>query len=77
MEFKRCVRCGCFFASNNNVCCNCETKDSFDIAKLNNILEEDYNLGSIEDLSTASGVSLSNLNRYISNNKISGINNIL
>lgn len=77
MEFKRCVRCGCFFASNNNVCCNCETKDSFDIAKLNNILEEDDNFNSIEDLSTASGVSLSNLNRYISNNKISGINNIL
>jgi len=76
MEFKRCVRCGCFFMSNNDVCCNCESKDRFDIKKLNNIISEDINFNSIEDLSIASGVNLNNLNRYISNNEISGIDNI-
>lgn len=76
MEFKRCVRCGCFFMSNNDVCCNCESKDKFDIAKLNNIMEEDINFNSIEDLSIASGVNLNNLNRFIADNKISGIDNI-
>ena len=35
MELKKCVRCGCFFASANNVCSNCEAKDRQDIAKLN------------------------------------------
>lgn len=77
MEFKRCVRCGCFFMSNNDVCCNCESKDRFDIAKLNSIIEEDINYNSIEDLSIASGINLNNLNRFISNNKISGIENII
>jgi len=76
MEFKRCVRCGCFFMSNNDVCCNCESKDRFDIAKLNNILEEDYNVNSIQDLSIESGINLNNINRFIANNKIAGIDNI-
>ena len=76
MEFKKCIRCGCFFASNNNICCNCESKDLHDIAKLNNILEENNNFNSVEELSLASGVNLNNLNRFIANDKISGINNI-
>lgn len=73
MEFKRCVRCGCFFMSNNDVCCNCESKDRYDIAKLNNILDEDINFNSVEDLSIVSGVNLNNLNRFIANNKIDNI----
>ena len=77
MEFKKCVRCGCFFASTNNVCCNCESKDNFDIAKLNNYIEENDNFTSIEELSTLSGINLNNLNRFISNKKINGIDNIL
>ena len=72
MEFKKCVRCGCFFASSNNVCCNCESKDSYDIAKLNNIIEENDDFNSIEELSNFSGINLNNINRYISNNKITG-----
>lgn len=76
MEFKRCVRCGCFFMSNNDVCCNCESKDRFDIAKLNNIMDEDISFNSIEDLSIVSGVNLNNLNRFIADNKICGIDNI-
>ena len=76
MEFKRCVRCGCFFVSNNDVCCNCESKDKFDIAKLNTILEEEPTFNSIEELSIESGINLNNLNRFISDHKISGIDNI-
>ena len=33
MEFKKCERCGCFFASNDNVCYNCLTKDRFEMSK--------------------------------------------
>lgn len=76
MEFKKCVRCGCFFASSNSVCSNCEAKDTFDIAKLNNILEENNDFNSIEELSSVSGINLTNINRYIANDKISGIDNI-
>lgn len=74
MEFKKCARCGCFFMSNNDVCCNCESKDRFDIAKLNNFLEENNdNFNSVESLSIASGINLNNLNRFIKNNKITNL----
>ena len=76
MEFKKCARCGCFFMSNNDVCCNCESKDMFDIAKLNSFIEDNISFNSIQDLSIASGVNLNNLNRFIQNNKLSGIDNI-
>lgn len=77
MEFKKCVRCGCFFMSDNSVCCNCETKDKFDIAKLNSIIGENYSINSIEDLSTLSGINTNNINRYITDNKISNIDNTI
>ena len=70
MEFKKWARCGCFFMSNNEVCCNCESKDMSDIAKLNNILEDNININSIQELSCESGITINNLNRYIKNNKI-------
>lgn len=75
MEFKKCMRCGSFFMSDNDVCFNCQSKDKMDIAKLNSILDE-TNFNSLQDLSMSSGVNINNLNRYISNNQIPGIDNI-
>ena len=74
MEFKKCMRCGCFFTSNNNICCNCESKDKLDIAKINSIIDENITYNSIQDLSIASGVNINNLNRFIKNNQISNLN---
>ena len=73
MEFKKCMRCGCFFISDNDVCCNCQSKDKMDIAKLNSILDENSNFNSVEDLSIASGVNVNNLSRFINNNQISNL----
>lgn len=73
MEFKKCMRCGCFFMSDNNVCCNCESKDRMDISKLNSILDETNNFNSIQDLSILSGVNMNNLNRFITNKQISDL----
>lgn len=73
MDFKKCMRCGCFFMSDNNVCCNCESKDRMDISKLNSILDETNNFNSVQDLSILSGVNMNNLNRFISNNQISDL----
>ena len=75
MEFKKCVRCGCFFMSGNDVCCNCQSKDKMDISKLNSILDEN-SFNSVQDLSIESGININNLNRFIANNQIPGINNI-
>lgn len=76
MEFKKCMRCGCFFMSDNDVCCNCQSKDRMDISKLNSISEKNISYNSVQDLSIASGININNLNRFIANNQISGIDNI-
>lgn len=73
MEFKKCVRCGCFFIADDDVCCNCKSRDKMDIAKLNSVLDEGSNFSSVQDLSIASGVNINNLNRFISNNQISDL----
>ncbi len=76
MEFKKCVRCGCFFMSNNDVCCKCETKDRQDIYKLNTIIDTDFNITNLECLSASSGISITNLTRLIKNKEINGLNDI-
>lgn len=73
MEFKRCMRCGNFFVSSNNICADCESKDRNDIAKLNNILDGSPNINSIQELSINSGINPSNIARFIDNNFISPI----
>ena len=74
MEFKKCLRCGCFFSTNNDVCCNCEAKDKIDITRLNSIVNDDICINSIEDLSISSGITINNLNRFIKNKDINGLN---
>lgn len=70
MEFKKCLRCGCFFLSDNNVCCNCAPKDKFELSKINNYIERNLEINSIEELSVNTGISVKNLNRFINNNEI-------
>lgn len=74
MEFKKCLRCGSFFMSNNNVCCNCEPKDKLDISKLNNFMDINSDFTSIEQLSMNTGISSNNLSRFLNNNNVSNPN---
>lgn len=67
MEFKKCSRCGAFYTTSNNVCPNCEPKDNCEQLKLKNFLEENELPSSIEALSTDTGISIKNLNRFLSN----------
>lgn len=71
MELKKCARCGCFFASANDVCCNCEEKDKQDIYNLNNYIVSSPIDTSIESLSFNTGVSAKNISRFIENKIIS------
>ena len=64
MEFKKCERCGCFFVSEDSVCCNCQTKDRADTIKLQSYIEEHGAIGSIEDISAGTGITIKNLNRF-------------
>lgn len=64
MEFKKCARCGCFFVSEDSVCCNCKPKDKFDSIKLQNYLEEHSSPNSLEEISIGTGISIKNLCRF-------------
>lgn len=70
MNLNRCERCGCFFASKNDVCPNCVSKDENDIAQLTTFLTENDKTVSVEDLSLQTGVSLKNVNRFLKDKKI-------
>ena len=67
MKFNKCVRCGSFFASEDNVCPNCQAKDKVDKLALKNYLANNDIPDNIESLAFNSGVSLKNVNRYIQN----------
>ena len=70
MEFKKCLRCGSFFMSDTNVCCNCEPKDKLDIANLNSFINNNSAINTVENLSIGTGISTNNLNRFIQENNI-------
>lgn len=74
MEFKKCLRCGTFFMSDNDVCCNCQIKDRADISILNNFIDENIGITSAEDLSIGTGITTNNINRFIANNSLPNIN---
>ena len=65
MNLNKCERCGCFFASKDCVCPNCRAKDENDINQLKNFLTYSDNSVSVETLSSETGVSLKNVNRYL------------
>ncbi len=75
MEFKKCVRCGSFFLSNNVVCPKCLPKDRCDISKLTNYINDNNITNStITNLSQNTGITLKNINRYINSDVIPKIN---
>ena len=51
MEFKKCCRCGVFFASSNSVCSHCQAKDEQDLYKLNTFMNENGIPVSVSNLS--------------------------
>lgn len=77
MDFKKCARCGSFFMSASNVCCNCEIKDRADIYKATNCMDENPDIASIEDLSFRTGIGINTLNRFVGNNDLPDLRNKL
>lgn len=76
MEIKRCARCGGFFETVNEVCNGCVAKDNKDMGKLKNYLEG-YSYGekalTRAELSFGTGITMKNLNRFLSGQEFSGI----
>ena len=75
MEFRKCDRCGCFFASNDNVCHNCLTKERFEMSKFKTYIEENNisDINSLNELSIGTGLSEKTLNRFLAQDDFSDI----
>ena len=75
MEIKKCVRCGQFFETMNEVCNGCLAKDNKDIGKLKNYFSYGYIAGkvSLGDISNDTGITMKNLNRLLGNEEFEGV----
>ena len=77
MEFKKCERCGCFYTSNDSVCYNCLTKDKYEMSKFKNYINENNlsEINSLNEISSQTGISNKNLNRFLGYEDFSDIAN--
>ena len=74
MEFNKCNRCGSFFIKSGNFWQNCTEKNSANLSKLENYIQDFSGPETLEQLSYNTGISVPNLNRHINSNpKFSGI----
>ena len=64
MNFKKCLRCGCFFSSIDDICPNCAPKDNFEMS---NFLTNQVEDASVADISKGTGIDESNINRFMNN----------
>ena len=65
MEFNKCSRCGNFFVSNDDVCPKCKTKDTLEFETFKNYIERNGINQNLDILSTETGISVKNLNRFL------------
>ena len=73
MNFNKCLRCGCFFSSEDQVCPNCQTKDEVDKKLIRNFLADNDIPESAESLAFQSGVNIKNINRFMQSQEFSSL----
>ena len=71
MNFNKCLRCGCFFSSEDSVCPNCKAKDEMDKKSLRNYLENNDIPENAESLAFQSGIDIKNINRFLETKEFS------
>lgn len=75
MEFNKCSRCGNFFISNDDVCPKCKTKDTLEFETFKSYIEENGINNNLDILSSETGISVKNINRYLNYNDLNNGNN--
>lgn len=65
MEFNKCSRCGNFYVSNEDVCPNCKAKDTLEFETFKTYIAENGINNNLDILSSETGISVKNLNRFI------------
>lgn len=71
MKFNKCIRCGCFFTTDDEVCPNCKHKDEVDKISLKNFIANNDIPENVESLAFHSGVNIKNINRYLETKEFS------
>ena len=65
MEFNKCSRCGNFFMANDDVCPRCKAKDNLEFGTFKNYIQENGIDTNLDNLSSATGISVKNISRFI------------
>ena len=65
MELNRCSRCGNFYEVAGNVCPNCSAKDGIEFSTFKSYIQQNGLDNSLNTISNNTGISVSNLNRFI------------
>lgn len=73
MKFNKCIRCGCFFSTEDSLCPNCLTKDEVDKVALRNFVSNNDIPSNVETLALSSGIELKNINRYLQTDEFSDL----
>lgn len=66
MELNRCSRCGSFYVAEGNVCPKCSAKDGFEFSTFKSYVQENGFENSLNTVSNDTGISVKNLNRFVS-----------
>ena len=74
MEFNKCSRCGNFFVSNDDVCPKCKTKDTLEFETFKSYIAENGVNNNLDILSSETGISLKNINRYLNYTDLNNTN---
>lgn len=73
MEVKKCVNCGVFITTDDNLCTSCANKVSYDKTLLKNYLNENTGYNSIVVFSEATGIDPHTIQNYLNENSEIGI----
>lgn len=73
LEAKKCMRCGCMYISEDEVCGGCQKKDGADLHKLKGFLEKGYGEVTQGELAIATGISNKNLSRFLGYDEFKGV----
>ena len=74
VEAKKCVRCGCMYIADTEVCSKCQTKDGADLYRLKGVIENQGYEGMTQgELSVATGITNKNLARFLGYDEFKGV----
>ncbi len=74
IEARKCVRCGCMYIAETEVCSKCQKKDGADLYRLKGFLNEGIGEPITQgELSIATGISNKNLARFLGYDEFKGI----